>query len=730
MGSYLNLCYGDVIRKEAGTDNRVQAELDLIGELQHEVERLFEYGLGSKVFYRDESEEAAKNGVYDIVKEVYPRVNGRDADPELFLAHEERKGTGPRPSFKAKKECIVHVTSEAWKMGHHKSGFDAHSDFTDVMDEQKAFVFNYRKRLIKNISATSKRRLGNILVAMTWMSLFTTFARTMPWADIWRLMGLPDANFKAWTTLLQLVITIVVAWVLMLLVEHAVRTLKPFKSHRSIDGRNDTMWSRTFGSERLLLRWADFVPCRCGNEYIRMERVLRLHAPAIVIVALYANYVAGVRDPIDAFFNFLEAKGGRGGEDRSPTTHSEISRTLGVYALMLMLTFLLHMLAVMVMLVLHALSLIIAPQIEIGQGDLVIGGNKLGNMRRDDPLPDRRDNLCAPCMILRGVWRKLVRLVSPLICGLPQLLPTSINVGNPTTLDIFRDEWVCAVGYTFCCFRCIGRGAHFVIRKLYLALLMTGYYSLRYSLFVWFVWVCFSRIPEVGVCPRHSFRQAFVSVSIFMLFPMLFVAQRPFYRPYFFATKREIIFEHEAEPNNLFDDAPPAFTDPDKVVGLLQSCCSTLQSGVTTCCNPRNLRKCITNFCYIRQLVAGAYIGLTVGLLAVPTQQVDDTFRGGCLIWAPDMLYAGLFAVGAAGLSFLCFVFRVEPVVVLMSGKWLKRLKKRFFTVGKVQHISYQSVLQVVVKQNAMQRALSYHMKHDSGQGNDEVQLKRSHQVG
>ena len=68
--------------------------------------------------------------------------------------------------------------------------------------------------------------------------------------------------------------------------------------------------------------------------------------------------------------------------------------------------------------------------------------------------------------------------------------------------------------------------------------------------------------------------------------------------------------------------------------------------------------------------------------------------------------------------------------MVLMSGKWLKRLKKRFFTVGKVQHISYQSVLQVVVKQNAMQRALSYHMKHDSGQGNDEVQLKRSHQVG
>ena len=77
------------------------------------------------------------------------------------------------------------------------------------------------------------------------------------------------------------------------------------------------------------------------------------------------------------------------------------------------------------------------------------------------------------------------------------------------------------------------------------------------------------------------------------------------------------------------------------------------KNGVTTCCNPRNLRKCITNFCYIRQLVAGAYIGLTVGLLAVPTQQVDDTFRGGCLIWAPDMLYAGLFAVGAAGLSFL-----------------------------------------------------------------------------
>jgi hypothetical protein len=731
MASYLNLCYGDVIAKDAGSDARVGAELDLIGELQHEVERLFDYGLGSKVFYKDEAEGSSKTGVYDVVKEVHPRLQGTDDDPEYYLAREEREKTGPRPCFKAKKECIVNVTSESWKMGHHKSGFEGHSDFTDIMDEQKPFVFNYRKRLIKNISSTSKRRLGNILVAMSWLSLFSTFVGAMPWGGLFDLLSLPkDKNFVVWTVLIQIVVTVFFGWLLMVLMEFSIRALKPFKNHRSQEGKNDTVWGRTLGSDRLILRWADFVPCRCGGEFIRMERVLRLHAPAIVIVALYANYVAGVREPVDAFFNYLEAKGGRGSDGgREETMHSEVSRTLGVYALVLLLVFLVHMLAVMAALVVHALSLVISPQIEVGQGDLILGGKQQGNMRRDAPLPDRRDNLCSPCIIMRGAWRKFVRLMSPLLCGCPQSLPTRLNVGSATTLDIFRDEWVCAVGYTFCCFRCIGRGAHFVTRKFHLAILMTLWYTMRFSLVIWFLWVCFSRVPDVGQCPKHSFRQAFMSVAIFMFFPMIFVAQRPFYRPYFFATKREIIFEHEAEPNNLFDDTPSVASNPDEAVTFIKTCCKLLTSGATTCCNPKNLRKCVTNFCYIHQLFLGAYIGLTIGLLAVPTQKVDSKFRGGCLLHLEDMLYAGGFAVVTSGLCFVAFVFRVEPVVVLLNGKWLKRLKKRFFTVGKQKHISYESVLQVVVKQNAMQRALSYHMKHDSGQDNEEVQLKRSHQV-
>ena len=100
---------------------------------------------------------------------------------------------------------------------------------------------------------------------------------------------------------------------------------------------------------------------------------------------------------------------------------------MGVYALMLLVIFLVHMVAVMAALVLHALCLVISPRIEFGQGDS-IGSKGVADSvksykgKTDDPLPERHQALMAPLLIMRAVSYKVLRLISPLLCNLPSVL--------------------------------------------------------------------------------------------------------------------------------------------------------------------------------------------------------------------------------------------------------------------------------------------------------------------